>query len=116
MIGFPSETIIREADVTATQWIHLGGIDCFEHLAIGILEPSDRPKADRQTDRQKGGKAGMEEGRQAGRLTDRQTRVRQCRLTDSSETDRQTYRIEADIQALRQTDNRQGGSEACRQT
>lgn len=66
MIGFPSETIIREADVTATQWIHLGGIDCFEHLAIGILEPSDRPTADRQTDRKGARQEWRKGGRQAG--------------------------------------------------
>lgn len=27
--------------MSGTQWIHLGGIDCFERLAIGILVPAD---------------------------------------------------------------------------
>lgn len=63
MIGSPSETIISGADVTATHWIHLGGIDCFERLAIGILEPSNPPPAGRQD----GAKAGRETGKQTDR-------------------------------------------------
>lgn len=106
-IGFPSETIIGEADVTATQWIHLAGIDCVERAAIGILEASNRPPTDRGG--RKGDRhAGIPEDRQPvsetdgsktgygqlGRETHRHsnTDIGPHRCTGESETDMKAFR------------------------